>query len=139
MRAVPDTNVLVSAIVFGGPPGKLIELAAEGYLRLIISAALIDEFREVLRRKFGFSDAATCQAEVLLRRISVVVEPQREVTIIREDAEDNRALEAALAATLRLSFQAIAICSVWGHSRVYQFWACENFLSGFCLTRRPGG
>ena len=97
MRAVPDTNVLVTAIVFGGPPGKLIELAAEGYLRLLLSSALLDEFREVLRRKFGFSDAATYQAEVLFRRISIVVEPQREVTIIIEDPDDSRVLEAALA------------------------------------------
>lgn len=97
MRVVPDTNVLVSAIVFGGPPGRLIELAAEGHLQLVLSPPLIDELREVLRRKFGFSDAAGYQAETLLRRISTVVEPQREVAIIIEDPEDNRVLEAALA------------------------------------------
>ena len=97
MRVVPDTNVLVSAIVFRGPPGQLVELAAEGYLVLILSPPPIDELREVLRRKFGFSDAAAYHAETLLRRISVVVEPQREVAIIREDPEDNRVLEAALA------------------------------------------
>lgn len=82
MRVVPDTDVLVSAIVFGGPPGRLIELAAEGYLVLVLSPPLIGELREILRRKFGFSDAAAFNAEVLLRRISVVVEPQREVTVI---------------------------------------------------------
>lgn len=97
MRVVPDTNVLVSAIVFGGPPGRLIELAAEGHLQLVLSPPLMDELREVLRRKFGFSDAAGYQAETLLRRISTVVEPQREVAIITEDPEDNRVLEAALA------------------------------------------
>lgn len=97
MRVVPDTNVLVSAIVFGGPPGRLIELAAEGHLQLVLSPPLMDELREVLRRKFGFSDAAGYQAETLLRRISTVVEPQREVAIIIEDPEDNRVLEAALA------------------------------------------
>ncbi len=97
MRAVPDTNVLVSAIVFGGPPGKIIELAAEGHLQLIISPSLIDELKEVLRSKFEFSDAATYQAEVLLRRISTVVEPQREIAVVREDPADNRVLEAAIA------------------------------------------
>ena len=97
MRAVPDTNVLVSAIVFGGPPGRLVELAAEGYLQLVLSPSLIGELREVLRRKFDFSDAAAYQAEAILRRISVMVEPQREVAVITEDPEDNRVLEAALA------------------------------------------
>lgn len=97
MRVVPDTNVLVSAIVFGGPPGELVELGAEGHLRLVLSPPLIAELREVLRRKFGFSDAAAYQAEALLRRISIVVEPEREVAMISEDPEDNRVLEAARA------------------------------------------
>ncbi len=97
MRVVPDTNVLVSAIVFAGPPGRLVELAAEGHLQLVLSPPLIHELREVLRRKFGFSDAAAYQAETILRRISIVVEPQREIAIISEDPEDNRVLEAALA------------------------------------------
>jgi len=97
MRVVPDTNILVSAIVFGGLPGRLVEIAAQGHIQLILSPPLIEELREVLRRKFGFSDTATYQAETLFRRISIVVEPQREVTIVREDPEDNRVLEAARA------------------------------------------
>lgn len=95
MRVVADTNVLVSAIVFGGPPGRVIELAAEGRLRLIISPALIDELRDVLRRKFGFSDAALFQSETLLRRAGVVVEPAQHVAVVIDDPADNRVLEAA--------------------------------------------
>src|SRR3989442_5697825 len=97
MRVVADTNVLVSAIVFGGPPGQLIELAAQGYLQLLLSPPLIDELRGIPRRKFGFSDAAVYQAETLLRRISTVVEPKQQVAIFKEDLADNRVLEAALA------------------------------------------
>jgi len=95
MRVVADTNVLVSAIVFGGPPGRVIELAAEGRLRLVISPALIDELRDVLRRKFGFSDAAVYQSETLLRRAGVVVEPARHLAVGIDDPADNRGLEAA--------------------------------------------
>jgi len=95
MRVVADTNVLVSAIVFGGPPGRVIELAAEGRLRLVISPALIDELRDVLRRKFGFSDAAVYQSETLLRRAGVVVEPARHLAVVIDDPADNRGLEAA--------------------------------------------
>jgi len=97
MRVVPDTNVLVCAIVFGGLPGRLIELAAEGRVQLVLSPALIEELREDLRRKFGFSDAAAYQAETLLRASSIMVEPQQEVALLVDDPEDNRVLEAALA------------------------------------------
>lgn len=97
MRVVPDTNVLVSAIVFGGLPARLVALAAEGRLQLVLSPPLLEELQAVLRRKFAFTDRAAYQAEALLRRISIVVEPQREVAIVREDPEDNRVLEAALA------------------------------------------
>jgi uncharacterized protein len=95
MRVVPDTNVLVSAIVLGGPPARLVELAAEGHMQLVLSPPLLEELRNVLCRKFGLSDAAAYQAETILRRISVVIEPQREVAITSEDPEDNRVLEAA--------------------------------------------
>jgi putative PIN family toxin of toxin-antitoxin system len=69
---------------------------------LVLSPPLIDELREVLRRKFEFSDAAAYQAETLFRRISIAVEPQREVAIISEDIEDNRVLEAALAGDAKI-------------------------------------
>lgn len=95
MRVVADTNVLVSAIVFGGPPGRIVELAAEGRLQLIISPALINELRAVPRRKFGFSDAAVYQSETLLRRASVIVEPDQQLSIVLQDPADNRVLEAA--------------------------------------------
>lgn len=87
----------MSAIVFRGPPGRLIEFVADGHLQLVLSPPLIEELREVLRRKFDFSDAAAYQTEALVRRISLEVEPQREVAIISEDPEDNRVLETAIA------------------------------------------
>lgn len=52
MRVVLDTNVLVSAIVFGGLPGEIVKLTAQTYLRTILSPAIIEELRRVLREKF---------------------------------------------------------------------------------------
>jgi putative PIN family toxin of toxin-antitoxin system len=95
MRVVPDTNVLVSAIVFGGPPGEIMALAAARQLQLILSPPLISELRRVLREKFEFSDDALYLAETLVRRAGIVVEPDRTLVLITEDPEDNRVLEAA--------------------------------------------
>jgi uncharacterized protein len=95
MRVVPDTNVLVSAIVFGGPPGEIMALAAARQLQLILSPPLISELRRMLREKFEFSDDALYLAETLVRRAGIVVEPDRTLVLITEDPEDNRVLEAA--------------------------------------------
>ncbi|MGH2403528.1 MAG: putative toxin-antitoxin system toxin component, PIN family [bacterium] len=96
MRVVLDTNVLVSGTVFGGPPGELITLAGEGDIELVLSPALLDEFRGVLRTRFHGSDRALFRTETLLRDHSVVVEPAERITAVPDDPDDNRILEAAL-------------------------------------------
>ena len=51
MRLVVDTNVLVSAFLWQGTPGRLIELVGEKEIALYTSRALIEELSEVLHRK----------------------------------------------------------------------------------------
>jgi putative PIN family toxin of toxin-antitoxin system len=48
IRAVIDTNVIVSAILFGGIPGKLISLWKSGHLKPLASKDIIDEYIKVL-------------------------------------------------------------------------------------------
>lgn len=50
MRAVVDTNLLVSGLLWGRNPGRLLNAATQGHLRLCISEALLAELREVLHR-----------------------------------------------------------------------------------------
>jgi predicted nucleic acid-binding protein len=51
-RVVADTNVLVSAIQFGGKPKYLLDLAVDGQVDLALSEAILDETLRVLRDKF---------------------------------------------------------------------------------------
>ena len=51
MRLVLDTNVLVSAFLWKGTPGRLVELATEKEITLHTSRALVDELSEVLHRR----------------------------------------------------------------------------------------
>lgn len=54
MRAVLDTNVVASALLWGGTPERLIELAGERTLELVTSEALIAELAGILgRSKFA--------------------------------------------------------------------------------------
>ncbi len=55
IHVVADTNVLLSAIMFGGLPGTFLELALLGSLSLVTSAVLLDELEEKLQFKFRVS------------------------------------------------------------------------------------
>lgn len=57
MRAVLDTNVLVSAILTpGGPAHQVVQLVLRGDLQLSVDSRVVNEYREVLTRgKFSFS------------------------------------------------------------------------------------
>ncbi len=50
MRAVLDTNVVVSALIWGGTPFSLLQSAAAGDLILCTSPVLLEELRDVLGR-----------------------------------------------------------------------------------------
>ena len=47
MRIVLDTNVLVSAVFFGGLPGRILEAWRNGHLQLVMSADILQEYQRV--------------------------------------------------------------------------------------------
>jgi len=49
VRIVLDTNVLVSAVFFGGVPGRILEAWRDGTVRLVLSAEIFDEYQRVGR------------------------------------------------------------------------------------------
>ena len=51
-RVVADTNVLVSALQFGGKPQQLLDLAIDGQVDLAVSETIIAETLRVLTDKF---------------------------------------------------------------------------------------
>ena len=52
MKVVADTNVYVSAIIFGGKPQTILDLAQDGQIELFISDAIVAEITRILRDKF---------------------------------------------------------------------------------------
>jgi predicted nucleic acid-binding protein len=46
VRIVLDTNVFVSAVFFGGVPGRILEAWRDARLQLVLSAAILDEFSD---------------------------------------------------------------------------------------------
>jgi uncharacterized protein len=58
IRAVLDTNVLVSALLFSGPPSHLVPAWQSGRLKPVLSAEILEEYLRVLAYpKFKLTDA----------------------------------------------------------------------------------
>ena len=96
VKVVVDTNVLVSATLFGGNPEKILDLAEEGKIEILISEKILEEFTEVLQEKFGFSLSMAELAASGIREISSLITPTQRLTVIKEKEADNRVLECAV-------------------------------------------
>lgn len=98
MRVVFDTNVIISALLFGGKPKDLLDLGFAGRLEICISSPLIEELVGVLEEKFQVPREWILEAAGVLRANSRLIEPGEEIRIIKDDPMDNRVLECAVAA-----------------------------------------
>ncbi len=97
MRVVADTNVFISAFMFGGLPGKFLDLALRRKVTLVTSSALLDELDEKLRGKFAISERDALAIRAKLEGSANVVEPDFELNAVPDDPDDNRVLECAVA------------------------------------------
>jgi putative PIN family toxin of toxin-antitoxin system len=93
-----DTNVLVSAVLFGGVPGALVDAAREGRVEAIVSLHVLSEFIDVLTRpRFGIDEptAVALAEEIALftQVIPLIVASGSWVS----DADDDPVIEAAIA------------------------------------------
>jgi len=98
MRAILDTNVLISAYIFpGGRPEAVYRLALEGQLEIGTSRTLLAELGRVLGQEFGWMPDRVEAAVAQVARIAAVVEPGETVRVVTADPADDRVLEAARA------------------------------------------
>ncbi len=111
LNIVLDTNVWVSALLFGGKPARLVQLARKGQVQICMSRALLSELADVLHYpKFRSRlQRLGTTPEALLINVSRLVSFGQSVAPINvpelRDPDDIIVVEAAIAA------QAIAIIS----------------------------
>ncbi len=103
MRLVADTNVVVSGLMWGGPPRAILGAAREQRISLFASAALIAELEDVLARpKLArrLASIGHTPADLLDRYLSLV----RYVTAtpltepMSRDPDDDQVIACAIAA-----------------------------------------
>ncbi len=99
LKIVLDSNVLISSIVFGGNPRKIVDMIIAGKITLVVSEPIIEEVKEVLAgSKFQYPPAVLRLFIDELLAISELVEPQQTINIIEDDPDDNKILECAVEA-----------------------------------------
>ena len=103
MRAVIDTNVLVSGLFWHGAPHTLLEQVRAGTLVLISSPVLLTELENVIgRAKFDaiLTRSATSREQTLteLRQCAEIIEPPPLALPVCRDPDDDAVLALALAA-----------------------------------------
>ena len=96
MRVLLDTNVLISAILFGGLPRTLLNGAIRGELDIVTSPALLEELEEVLTTRFEFPPELVRAVKAELESLADVVVPD-DVPAVSRDPDDDQVLAAAVA------------------------------------------
>lgn len=98
VKAVLDTNILVSSVFWMGNPHRIVELAIEGKIRACTSPEILAELEKVLKRDFlEDHDFIDSQIALILEYAEVVM-PVRRIQAVKDDPEDDKILECAVAA-----------------------------------------
>lgn len=102
MRAVVDTNIVVSALHHpAGTPSAAVKSGLRGAFVWITSTELLTELTRVLARPrvralLPHDDEVLARFVGDIRELAIIVEPAQRLDVSR-DADDNRVLEAAVA------------------------------------------
>ena len=103
IRAVLDTNVVISALLFSGPPSQLISAWQSSRLRPVVSAQILEEYLRVLAYpKFQLTsmEIRGLIEEELLPFIETAKVPTLAIPKLR-DPDDTKFITCAMTAGVR--------------------------------------
>lgn len=95
VKVTIDTNVIISALIFGGNSKTIIEKLIKREFVAFTSIQLVSELVERLLIKFNFSKEMILKLDELVASSFIVVYPSKRIKIAR-DVDDNRVLEVAV-------------------------------------------
>lgn len=98
-KVVLDTNVLVSAVLYGGNPRSILEAALSGAIEVSVSEFIIQEFQTVLLRpRFGLTIQFVHNVVAELTSLAEWVTPDQHHHVVIGDPSDDLVLDCAVAA-----------------------------------------
>jgi putative PIN family toxin of toxin-antitoxin system len=98
IKAVIDTNVFISAILWKGTPQKVLEKWSQGKFKLIVSNEIVLEYEEILNRLLNHSQQITHRAIETVRLHAEYVQPISLPKPICRDPDDDIFIGTALSA-----------------------------------------
>ena len=103
MRFVLDTNIALSALLWNGAPGQLIDAAVQKRIELFSSTALLAELQGILtRQKFArqLTERGLSVADVFdgYAALIVNISPLAVPRVVIRDPDDDQVIACALAA-----------------------------------------
>jgi putative PIN family toxin of toxin-antitoxin system len=97
IRAVVDTNITVSGLLFGGLPLKVVHAAVARRFTWVTSPVLMDEIERVVRsEKFGLTQQEIKILTAPVFGVAEIVVPIKTINAIPRCPADNRVLECAV-------------------------------------------
>ncbi len=101
MRAVVDTNVIISGSLWEGRPAEVMRQIETGRVEMYLSADILEEIEEVLEQeKLKGPIARSGQSvKMVMNKIysmASIVNPKVKVRRVKEDPDDNKFLECAV-------------------------------------------
>jgi putative PIN family toxin of toxin-antitoxin system len=100
VRIVLDTNVVVSAPIWGGTPDRLMQMAIDDELVLCTSPELLDELHEVptrahLASRIGLRHTSVEEAVALYSELAISVSPTSVPRVVPGDIVDDQVIATA--------------------------------------------
>ncbi|MEK6943056.1 MAG: putative toxin-antitoxin system toxin component, PIN family [Nanoarchaeota archaeon] len=102
MKITVDTNILISATFWHGASDRIISKVETKEIQLILSEDIIKEYAKVLNYeeiKNKIKDKNLIMKHTLSKIISIsaIIEPKIKLHVIKDDPDDNKILECAVA------------------------------------------
>ena len=92
---VIDSNVWISALIFGGNPGKILKLFVDNKVEVVMSEEIITKLRRIIINKFPLFVNSLNLLEASLRKDTVFVQLGSITIDASRNVDDNRILETA--------------------------------------------
>src|SRR5260221_7783713 len=101
IRAVIDTNLLVSGMLWFGPPNKIYQLAGQGKFTIVTSETLVNELNDTLEkpklaRVIASLNKSIDELIADYRILVEIIEPAQ-ITSVSRDKDDDAVLACGIA------------------------------------------